>query len=801
MRFYSFILAVVVLSSIASLSGQVVPGRYVVELAGEPAAVAASKQGSRFAAREADFTVRRAGVRQAQASARSAVARLGGTVLGSMDTVFNGLMVSIPEAQAAELAKLPGVVRVHAVHRVRPLLSHALPLHKVPDAWMMLPQGQSGAGLGIKIGMIDTGIDVNNPGFSDALPPVAGFPKVLVDSDKKFTNAKVIVAKNYTPLLPEGGEPDANDYDGHGTGTAMAAAGGTAVSPYGTLSGVAPKAYIGSYKVIDGNGGTSDVIAKGIDEAVADGMDVLNISIGGPVVSYADIDPNEVGTAAIEAATRAGVVVVVAAGNEGPGAGTIGDYASAPDAISMGAIENDRMIAFAISTDSASYEAFPGDGPSPGKVITGPTLDVAGIDPSGLACSPLPSGSAAGMVVLVQRGTCTFASKVTNVAAAGGIAAVIYNSATGSQFFLGSSGVGGATLPAMFINRTDGLDLKARIAANSGLQVSLDFVGTSQFPQRPDLAVFSSRGPSIGSAMKPDLMAVGDQIVTAAQNTYSQGQSYDASGFINTGGTSFASPLAAGAAAVLKGARPGLTVRQYRSLLINNASPATAGPGLPATVQQGGAGLLNVAAALSGTVVAYPTSLNFGTGPGAINNTLNLVISNAGTASDTFSINVLPTGNSPAPSLSANSVQLDPNASQTISATVNTSGLAPGEYQGYLQVAGTASSTTASIPYWFAVPGSDPVGISILYQDYTDKAGSSSNQAVVFRITDIAGLPYTGSLIPTVTMSLGGGRIKSKYQAGDIPGTYAVDIRAGSSLMEIDIAVGSVTQAVFIGVN
>ena len=116
-------------------------------------------------------------------------------------------------------------------------------------------------------------------------------------------------------------------------------------------------------------------------------------------------------------------------------------------------------------------------------------------------------------------------------------------------------------------------------------------------------------------------------------------------------------------------------------------------------------------------------------------------------------------------------------------------------------MAGTASSTSASIPYWFAVPGSDPVGIAILYQDYTDAAGSLSNEAVVFRITDVAGLPYTGSLIPTVTMSVGGGKIRSKYQAGDIPGTYAVDIRAGSSLMEIDIVVGGVTQAVFIGVN
>ena len=147
------------------------------------------------------------------------------------------------------------------------------------------------------------------------------FPKVLAASDTRFTNAKIIVAKNYTPLLPDGGDPSANDIDGHGTGTALAAAGGTASTPYGPVTGVAPKAYIGSYKVLDANGGTSDVIAKAIDDAVADGMDVINISLGSYVTSYSDIDTGEVGMAAIERAARAGVIVAVAAGNQGPARG------------------------------------------------------------------------------------------------------------------------------------------------------------------------------------------------------------------------------------------------------------------------------------------------------------------------------------------------------------------------------------------------------------------------------------------------------------------------------------------------
>jgi subtilisin family serine protease len=790
------------LISAAAVLGQTVPGRYVVELAGDPAAIATARLGSRFAAREAGFAARRAAVRQSQTDARTRIGELGGTVLATMDTVVNALMVSFPDARVAELSKVPGVVKVHPVNRVRPLLNHALPIHKVPDAWNTLPLGQSSAGAGIKIGMIDSGIDATNAAFSEPLPPLDGFPQVLAASDLQFTNAKIIVAKNYTPLLPDGGDPDANDRDGHGTGTSMAAAGGTTASPYGAITGVAPEAYLGNYKVLDANGGTSDVIAKAVDDAVADGMDVLNISLGSYVASYSDIDPGAIDIAAIEGAAQAGVVVAVAAGNSGPGASSISNYGSLPDVITLGAIMNDRALSYAITVNGvAPYEAFPGDGPNPGQAIAGPLFDVANIDPSGLACSPLNSGSVAGMVVLVLRGTCTFASKIGNVAAGGALAAIIYNNGTVSPFVLDGQTVGAATLPAMFVNQADGADLTARVAASPGLVAMLDFAGETAVPVRTDLTSFTSRGPNIGSAMKPDIVAVGEEIVTAAQDSFPSGESYDPSGFIDTAGTSFSTPLAAGAAAVLKAARPGLAMQQYRSLLINSAGPATSGPGVPATVQQAGAGVLDVAAALSGTVAAYPTALNFGTGSGAIGSTLNLTLSNVGTVSDTYSIGVLPVGNSPAPALSTNSVQLDPNGSQALSATVNASGLAPGEYQGYLQVTGTATSNVTTIPYWFAVPGTAPAGITILHQDYSDLTRSMSYGAVVFRIVDVAGLPYTGSLTPQIAMTAGGGTIREAYRAGDIPGTYAVDIRAGTSTMQLNISIAGMTQAVFIGVN
>ena len=786
------------LLSASATFAQVVPGRYILELSGDPAA-AALQQGARPGGRATAMAARRTAVRQLQASARSAVAARGGTVIESLDTVFNGLIVNIPDARAAELLEIPGAVKLHAVRRVRPLLNHALPLHKVPDAWNLLPLGQNGAGAGIKIGMIDTGVDVNNPAFSDPLPPVDGFPKVLYASDTRFTNAKVIVAKNYTKLLPDGGEPDADDRDGHGTGTSVVAAGGAASTPYGPLTGVAPKAYIGSYKVIDANGGTSDVIAKAIDDAVADGMDVLNISLGSYVTSYSDIAASDVGQAAIARATQAGVIVVVAAGNQGPGAGTIADYASAPDAITLGAIHNDRSLGNAVTIDGVPpYAAFTGNGPDPGQVISGTLFDVTKVDSSGLACSPLPAGSVAGKIVLVLRGTCLFTSKLNDVAAGGALAIIVYNNPGGATFTAGYAGVGTATLPALFVNQSEGADLKVRVAQDSGVQVALDFVGVTAFAARTDVSFFSSRGPSVGSALKPDLAAVGEEIVTGAQNSYTSGQSYSPSGFIDTNGTSFSTPLVAGAAAVLKAARPGLTVQQYRSLLINGAAAATAGEGVAATLSQAGAGMLNLAAAVGGTVAAYPTALSFGAG-GTLHSTVQLSLSNVGPATDTYTIQAVPTGNDPAPSIGASSLSLDPGAAQQVPVSLDAGGLAPGEYSGYLLVSGTASASVARIPYWFAVPGSQPAGISILYQDYFDYARSSSTQAVVFRVVDAAGLPYTGSLRPQFTVA-GSGTVRSLYIAGDIPGTYAVDIRTGTLSMQLSFTIGTVSESVYIPV-
>lgn len=787
----------------AVTAAQVVPNQYVVELSGDPAVRTLAKRTAHLAAHDPQFRSHRAAVRASQRRPRAALVSAGAQVLDSVDTVANALIVSIPDSEVSRLSNVPGVLRIHRVHLVRKTLDHALPIHKVPDAWATLSNGQSSAGLGIKIAMIDTGIDVNHPGFQDAsLTPPDGFPLTLTNGDVQYTNNKIIVAKNFTFLLGRGAsDSSADDLDGHGTGTAMAAAGETCNSPWGAVTGVAPKAFLGNYKVFTGSGATTDaVILRAIDDAVADGMDVINMSLGGPVVDSSQLDPNDIFQNAIENAVSAGVIVSVSAGNDGPDPGTVADFASAPDAIAVGAILNDRTLGSSVTvTDVPPYLSHPGNGPDPGQAISGPLVDVTTLDSTGLACSGLPNGSLNGSVALIERGTCAFADKINNAAAAGAIAALIWDNNPADAGL--SMSVGTATLAAMSVNNAAGLDLQSRVAATPGLQVTLDFSGMTNFPNHTDLTAYSSRGPSLGSALKPDIVAVGGDyatgtFVTAAQDSYSSGESYGASGFIQTAGTSFSSPITAGAAAVLKAARPGLTVQQYRSLLINTAGPASMDANTGASVSQAGAGMLNVLSAVQNNLTASPTSLNFGTSGGTVDITLNLALTNVGSAADTFSITAVPSGSSPAPALATNAVQLDGGATQAIPVEFAASDLAPGEYYGFVQITGTATRITTTVPYWFAVPGGDPAHVAVVYQPYTDSVGTHTEE-FIFRLLDQAGLPYQGSLQPSVVSDQTRG-VRSVYGIGDIPGTYTVNVRLASGLNTFTITAGPVTQTVVV---
>ncbi|MGC8781865.1 MAG: S8 family serine peptidase, partial [Anaerolineae bacterium] len=406
----------------AAIAGaQVVPGFYIVELAGEPAATSAVAV---VKTRREAVAERRLQIQAEQRAMRAALAARGIEVMESLDTVANALIVRAPEGEVAALAALPGVVRVHPVYEVRLMLDRALPLSRVPKAWERIG-GDDKAGAGVKIAIVDTGIDHQHPAFQDpSLTVPEGFPKVAREEHQQYTNNKIIVARTYEGLLGNSnGTP--RDEMGHGTAVAMAAAGARNRGPLAEIAGVAPKAWLGNYKVFTASSDTTrtDVILKAIDDAVADGMDVINLSLGTPLTPR---PADSISVQAVERAAAAGVVVVAAAGNDGPDPFTISSYATAPSTIAVGATTSDRVFGTAVVLDGGgTYFATPGNGPKPEAPVMAPVADVARLDENGLACQPLPEGSLAGQIALILRGTCYFEDKLNNAQRAGAVAAIV----------------------------------------------------------------------------------------------------------------------------------------------------------------------------------------------------------------------------------------------------------------------------------------------------------------------------------------------------------------------------------------
>jgi hypothetical protein len=763
----------------APLVAGIVPNRYIVELSTESVAAHASRtqlRGRVF--QTAAAAGQRALIRSEQAGVRRAVERLQGRVTGTVENVKNALLVEIDDARAAQLSALPGVRAVYPVREFHMVLDHALPLHHVPDAWTQV--GVSNAGAGIRIGFIDSGIDIGHPGFHDGgFTAPAGFPLADTAADLAFTNNKVIVARSYARFfIADDPDPSARDHIGHGTGTAMTAAGVENAGPLATISGVAPQAWLGSYKVFGTPGvndlASEDAILQAIDDAVADGMDVLNLSLG---TEYAEQPSSDPEVQALEQASAAGVIVVAAAGNNGPDPQTVGSPGDAPSVIAVGAGNNDRLFAGTVQVPGgAALQAIPGNGHHPSAPVSAPLLDVGTLDGSGQACGALRPASLAGGIAFILRGVCTFEIKLNNARAAGAVGALVYNNVAGDPVAMG---VGAATLPAQMISNADGLALRRQIG--SGFAVTLTFDLQPFYTDPARLATFSAIGPNVDYGIKPDLVAVGQNVYTAAEAIDPKGALYDPSGYTVQSGTSFSAPLAAGAAALLRQARPGLTVAQYRSLLIDSASTAFYAPGTTARVQQGGAGLLNVFAALNATATAAPASLSFGVG-GDVSAARSLTVTNVGTAVDQFQLAVAPRDpGAPAPQLPYSTVQLTPGASISVPIQFRASGMAPGEYEGYITVQGSQSSVATRVPYWYGVPSGRPVHITILYNaaDHggTFYAGGRADGAVLFRVTDASGLPV--DMLPVVTAISGGGRVSGLSAAATVPNAYTFDARLG----------------------
>ena len=763
------------------LLAETIPGRYVVELSTEPVARTVRTQG-RLGILSPAALRQRAQVRLQQAAARGRVQQAEGAVSAAVENVANALVVEIDDAKAGRLASIPGVRRVYPVTTYRLMLDHALPIHKAQLA--LAQAGIEHAGAGVRIAIIDSGVDVRHPGFHDGgFTAPAGFPR----GELEHTNNKVIVARTYVSAL----QPDAADRVGHGTATAMAAAGVTAAGPLATIGGMAPRAYIGSYKVIGtGVSTTSDTVLRAIDDAVADGMEIINLSLGSDIARRMEDDPE---MQAIENASALGIIVVCAAGNNGPDPMTTGSPGGAPSAITVGATANDRVFsARVVAAGGRAYRAVPGSAASGSGPVTGKLMDVTPLDGDGLGCNAMAAGSLAGAVALISRGICTFETKLNSAAAAGAVAAVVYDNVEGALFPMG---MGNASLPAELVSLADGAALRELAAA--GVEVTLEFTRGPVYTDPQRMESFSAAGPDVAFSIKPDLAAVGGSLYTAAQSLDSRGALFDSSGFTITQGTSFSAPIVAGAAAVLKAARPGLTAAQYRSLLVNTAEPAWSAPGTRAGVQRAGAGNLDLLAAVSSTAAAAPVSLSFAISAGTFRLTRELTIWNLGKDADTFTLSVAPARGNAVPELGIASVELAPGASATIPVNFVGEGLAPGAYEGAIEIRGSRSTAAIRAPYWHAVASEQPKHLTILWMRSTSgSAGSTVNDAVLFRVTDEAGVPVTA--VPRIEPIAGGGDFAGLRVFGNWPYAYSASFRLGlrPGLNVFRIQAGDVTREV-----
>ncbi len=579
--------AVLVLLFGLAAFGQLVPNRYTLLLEDPPVAARLARRAEMQSAAAIGF---RQEVERRQAAIIGELRARRIHVTGSVSTLLNAVFVTASPDRVAELRGIPGVSAVRPMRRFKPLLNRAVQLMNAPAAWALLG-GMEKAGQGVKIAILDSGIDQNHPAFQDpSLPMPAGFPKCTEGhpEDCAFTNNKVIVARSYVrdiaqayvtdprnpaaQSIPDDYSP--RDREGHGTAVASAAAGYTNTGTV-TFTGMAPKAYLGNYKLtgspLVNDGPTDEVMIRVVEDAFRDGMDIASLSWGGPALSGALDTGAQCGAPtgaacdpvamAYEAAARAGMAVIAAAGNEGeaayfnggqyPNFNSIASPATAPSVITVGATTNSHVMTPSVSVEGpnapAGLKGMPAQvtdalpSPSYYGANSAPLVDVAQLGDDGRACAPLPAASLDGRFALIQAGGCGMKTKGGNAQAAGAVGAVIYVDGGVPRFpVVGLDFVG----PVVVISNPDGAALKDYIAANPGPLVTIDAAGVETdlggyvqtlglSPAASNqLASYSSAGPAPDGSIKPDLAATGgfDASLAYSFGLYLAAQSYDPNG-------------------------------------------------------------------------------------------------------------------------------------------------------------------------------------------------------------------------------------------------------------------------------
>ena len=499
---------------------------------------------------------------------------------------LNGIAVAMAPEEAELVAQLPGVVSVEPDRLWQLDTDVSNEIIGSPAVW----GGETGTdvgtrGEGVLVGMIDSGVNAGHPafaavygeGYQHTNPFGAGVYRGVcapgAARPEAICNDKLVGAYNFTS------ETSATDSDGHGSHTGSTMAGNTHVAEFTvgsttwerTVSGVAPRANVISYKVCTSFGCLSSASVAAVNQAIADGTDVLNYSISGPD------DPwdNSV-DAAFLAAFEAGVFVSASAGNDGPGAGTVAK--TAPWNASVAATNNPRLIAHDVSVvapepvpaDLTGLGGVPGTGPGVSAPIAAEVREASVVAPGNLrGCAEFPAGGFDGAIAVVARGDCYFSVKVDNAAEAGAVAVVVTNQFPGPPIVMGA--LEGTDVPSVMLAKEEGERLRAFVVAHPGARLRVDSASvlTTTPAWTRMVADFSSRGPSDFDLLAPTYAAPGRNILAATAPVEGDASTYE---FMQ--GTSMAAPHGAGAAALLKALHPDWSPAAIRSALAGTADDA-----------------------------------------------------------------------------------------------------------------------------------------------------------------------------------------------------------------------------------
>jgi subtilisin family serine protease len=698
----------------------------VLKMAGDSVAVAQKK--SRTKLDDAQREQVRGDLKSRQDAIESDIEANGGTVLAKYQDAYNGVKVQVPASRLPALAALRNVVAVKpvAVHQLEN--TQSVPFIDAPAAWA----GPAGVhGEGVKVGIIDTGIDYTHANFggpgteaafatafaakqANQLPD----PTWFGPNSPKVKGGVDLVGDAYNAALPPGNprtipHPGVNPLDcyGHGSHVAGTTAGfgvtSTGATYHGAYSpstysstsfrvgpGVAPKADLYAIRVF-GCEGSTDVVVDALNWAVANRMDVVNMSLGS---SYGD--PSDPDVEATNNAADAGIIVVASAGNSGPAPYITGSPAIAERAISVAA--EDTIAAFpgynlTLNPGAVSVLAMNANdsksAPLPGLQIY--RMPMHGSF-SGCTESEYDPALITGKLVITVRGFCARVDRAIFGARHGAAAVAMINSGSGYPVYEGpiqdplTHKI--VTMPFLGIRGADRAKMNAATTADLGSATTIANSGYKGY------ASFTSGGPRRGDSMlKPDVTGPGVSIMSTLIGSGNEGT--------RMSGTSMAAPHVSGVAALVRQAHPDWEQEQQRAAIINTAtiSPAKVSR---YKVSRGGAGAVSAisavrtqATATTGEDGATALSFGFQERTSDFNDTLKFQVANHGSTPITFNASWVPNSLFSRPhlvTLSAPSITVDPDDSADLKVTLSVKASDVGSAFGFREVSGAIQLTPAA---------------------------------------------------------------------------------------------------------